>query len=93
MASSGMLRSMALVRTDVSEGLSSSIIRVTKIGKLGTSNRRALIMEKLRSSETSVVTRATRCNIPKDAILLEIYCHVEEDSLTRHRRTVSNPAH
>jgi hypothetical protein len=37
MASSGMLRRVALVRTDVSEELSASIIRVTRIGKLGTS--------------------------------------------------------
>jgi hypothetical protein len=36
MAPSGMLRSMALVRTDVSEELSASFIRVTRIGKLGT---------------------------------------------------------
>jgi hypothetical protein len=36
MASSGMLRRMALVRTDVSEELSASFIRVTRIGDLGT---------------------------------------------------------
>jgi hypothetical protein len=36
MASSGMLRHVALVRTDVSEELSASIIRVTRIGELGT---------------------------------------------------------
>jgi hypothetical protein len=36
MASSGMLRRVALVRTDVSEALSASIIRVTRIGELGT---------------------------------------------------------
>jgi hypothetical protein len=35
MASSGMLRRVALVRTDVSEELSASI-RVTRIGELGT---------------------------------------------------------
>jgi hypothetical protein len=43
--SSEMLRRVALVRTDVSEKLSASIIRVTRIGELGTtlavtSNRR-----------------------------------------------------
>jgi hypothetical protein len=36
MASSEILRRMALVRTDVSEELSASFIRVTLIGKLGT---------------------------------------------------------
>jgi hypothetical protein len=47
MVSSGMLRRVALVMTDVSEELSASIIRVTRIGELGTtpavtSNRRTL---------------------------------------------------
>jgi hypothetical protein len=36
MVSSGMLRSVALVRTDVLEELSASFIRVTRIGELGT---------------------------------------------------------
>jgi hypothetical protein len=36
MASSGMLRGVALVRTDVSEELSASFISVTRIGVLGT---------------------------------------------------------
>jgi hypothetical protein len=45
MVSSGMLRSVVLVGTDVSEELSASFIRVTRIGELGTalavtSNRR-----------------------------------------------------
>jgi hypothetical protein len=46
MPSSGMLRHVALVRTDVSEEPSASIIRLTGIGELGTlaitSNRRTL---------------------------------------------------
>jgi hypothetical protein len=47
MVSSGMLPRAALVRTDVSEELGASIIRVTRIGELGTtlgvtSNRRTL---------------------------------------------------
>jgi hypothetical protein len=46
--SSGMLRRLALVRSDVSEELNASIIRVTRIGELGTmltvtSNRRTLV--------------------------------------------------
>jgi hypothetical protein len=36
MPSSRMLRHVALVRTDISEELSASIIRVTRISKLGT---------------------------------------------------------
>jgi hypothetical protein len=63
MASSGMLRSVAFVRTDVSEELSAFFIRVTRIGELVT-----LMKEALSSSEMSVLTRATRRNIPEDAI-------------------------
>jgi hypothetical protein len=96
MVSSGMLRPVALERTDVSEELSASIIRVTRIGELGTtlavtSNRCTLrrttkvtvtasvvasspilvtlMKEMLSPSETSVLTRATRRNIPEDTIL------------------------
>jgi hypothetical protein len=36
MASSGMLRRVALVRTDDSEKLSSSFIKVTRISEIGT---------------------------------------------------------
>jgi hypothetical protein len=36
MASSGVLRRVAIVRTDVSQELSASFIRVTRIGELGT---------------------------------------------------------
>jgi hypothetical protein len=97
MVSSGMLRHVALVRTDVSEEPGASFIRVTRIGELGTlqaatsnrctflhSVRRLLVAacvvpsspilvtlmkEALSSSETLVLTRATRNNIPEDAIL------------------------
>jgi hypothetical protein len=64
MASSGMLRHVALVRTDFSEELSASFIRVTRIDELGitiavTSNRRTLrrnTMAFLRSVRRLLVT-------------------------------------
>jgi hypothetical protein len=76
MASSGMLCRVALVRTDVLEELSASFIRVTRIHELGTlavtyqpQHATSLILVAPTMVETSVVTRATRNNIPKDGIL------------------------
>jgi hypothetical protein len=50
MASSGMLRRVVLVRTEVSEELSASFIRVTRIGEQATTlvvtrNRRMLLVK------------------------------------------------
>jgi hypothetical protein len=94
MLSSGMLRRVALVRTDVSEEMNASFIRVTRTGELGTplvflrSVRRLLVTasvvhsspilvtlmkEALSCSETSVLKRATRRNIPEDTILQLYY--------------------
>jgi hypothetical protein len=55
-----MLRRVTLVRTDISEELGASIIRVTSFV--------ALMMEALSSSETLILTRATPRNIPEDGI-------------------------
>jgi hypothetical protein len=48
-----MLRCVAVVRTDVSEELSASFIRVTRIGKLGTTLALASSRSKLRASVAS----------------------------------------
>jgi hypothetical protein len=77
MGYSGMLCRVALARTDVSEELRASFISVTRIGELGTKLAVTsvvtsslilviLMKEELSSSETSVLTRATRRNIPED---------------------------
>jgi hypothetical protein len=97
MLSSGNLRRVPLVKTDVSEACIASFIRMTRIGELGTlavtSNRSTLrrnmcsvlwllvtakvlsspiltlMMETIRSSKTSVLTRVTRRHIPEDDFL------------------------
>jgi hypothetical protein len=64
MVSSGMLSRVALVRTDVSAGrllVTASVVPSSPI--LVT-----LMKEALSSPQTSVLTRATRLNIPEDTI-------------------------
>jgi hypothetical protein len=98
-----MWRRVALIRTDISGELSATIIRVARIGELGTlaatSKRRTLlsntnvphlpilvtlVMQALRSSETSVFTRITPSNIPEDGIL---HTAVKTTNLTYHYPT------
>jgi enoyl-[acyl-carrier-protein] reductase (NADH) len=68
MASSGMLRRVAFVRAHVSEELSASFIRATRIGELGatlavTNNRRTLRRNVRRLLVTANVRVRLKCDI------------------------------
>jgi hypothetical protein len=84
MASSGMLRRVTLVRTDVSEELSASIIRVTRIGEIGTtlavtSNRRLQSASYLNRLLCKTVLFIRECYI-RYQILFDICDNVEGEN-------------
>jgi hypothetical protein len=100
MASSGMLCHVAVVRTDVSKELSASIIRVRRIGGLGTlavtSNRHTLVF--LRSVRRLLVM----ANVPSSPILVTLmmeglsssetlvpttatWCNIPDDAILHHQ--------
>jgi hypothetical protein len=72
MESSEMLHHVALVRTDVLEELRRLLVTASIVPS--SPILVTLMKEELSSSETSVLTRATRHNIPEDAIL-HSHCH------------------
>jgi hypothetical protein len=78
---------MALVRTYVSEELSASIIKVTRIGELGTtlavtSNQFTLMMEALISSEASFLQVSHDVSSQKTAFFIGVYTSKYNESST-----------
>jgi hypothetical protein len=98
MPSPGLLRHVALVRTNFSVDSSASIIRVTRIGELGTtlgvtSNRRTLRRNTsrfLRSMHQLLVTANVVPSSPIVSLMMEALGSSETSVLTRSTRR-NNP--
>jgi hypothetical protein len=77
MVSSGLLRRVAFVRTDVSEEPGASFIRVTKIGELGTtqaanSNRHTLQRNKISFLRSIRRLLVAACVVPSSPIFVTL---------------------
>jgi hypothetical protein len=59
-----MLHRVALIRTDVSEELSASFIRVTRISELGTNNDKKLLWNNYPNCNTALINTFTCITLP-----------------------------
>jgi hypothetical protein len=84
MASSEMLRRVALVRTDVSEELSASIDRVAEIGELGTTL--ALTMNRRTQRRFIVTANVVPSSLILVTLVMEALSFSEMSVLTRTTR-------
>jgi hypothetical protein len=69
MVSSGLLRRVALVRTNVSEERSVSFIRVTRIDELGTTTTTILQSHRRESTKSYISFTLHETNINKPSLL------------------------
>jgi hypothetical protein len=77
MPSSGMLRRVALIRTDVSEECIASLIRVTRSGELGTT---LAVTSNGRSAHLLLVTANV---VPSSPLLVTLMMEVKRSSEIR----------
>jgi hypothetical protein len=87
MVSSGFLRRVALVRTDVLEEPGSSFIRVTKIGELGTTQAATSNRRTLRRNTKYLVRRLLVL------FLVHRFCHPDEGGAKFLRNVGSYKSH
>jgi hypothetical protein len=85
MVSSGLLRRVALVRTDVSEEPGASFIRVTTIGELGTTQAATDVRCEEIPSISSQRTSVNSSSISSNSIIIFVTIHLNNPPTTNSR--------